>query len=218
LIFLGAVIIGPTSWARSRREADSGSDVTLRVYNYAQVEPATVLLAENEATRILAQAGVVASWVDCPTSHSEWDRYPLCQSAWQANDLAVRFLPETMANFPTNTKDWLGFALDCAAPSCAASVIYDRVRSLAGGATAPTPILLGRVVAHEIGHLLLGADSHSRTGIMSAGWSDRELSWEASHELVFTRDQARRMNDRLAERLQVEQAEPKVLGIVRTNW
>jgi hypothetical protein len=29
---------------------------------------------------------------------------------------------------------------------------------------------LGHVMAHEVGHLLLGAHSHSRTGLMSADW------------------------------------------------
>src|SRR5439155_10444253 len=34
--------------------------------------------------------------------------------------------------------------------------------------------LLGRVVAHEVGHLLLGTTAHSATGLMRARWNDEE--------------------------------------------
>ena len=58
-----------------------------------------------------------------------------------------------------------------------ASVFYKRVEDLTwfldGHDEHETPMLLGDVIAHEIGHLLLGTNSDSPTGIMSAKW-DRE--------------------------------------------
>jgi hypothetical protein len=33
---------------------------------------------------------------------------------------------------------------------------------------------LGHVLAHEVGHLLLGGHSHSRTDLMSADWYPRD--------------------------------------------
>ena len=57
----------------------------------------------------------------------------------------------------------------------------------------PTPseyirdLMLGRVIAHEIGHALLGPE-HSSQGIMQARWGDEQLLRAAS-ELVFTPDQ-----------------------------
>ena len=35
---------------------------------------------------------------------------------------------------------------------------------------------MAHVMAHEIGHLLLGRDSHGRSGLMSADWSKAEQS------------------------------------------
>jgi hypothetical protein len=32
------------------------------------------------------------------------------------------------------------------------------------------PLLIGRVAAHEIGHLLIGTRTHSRDGLMRAAW------------------------------------------------
>jgi hypothetical protein len=70
-------------------------------------------------------------------------------------------------------------------------------------------------MAHEIGHLLLGENSHSRTGIMRASWSDYELSMEGRHEMSFTAEQSRRMKSRLAERAKAWQAQAKVADLGR---
>ena len=48
-----------------------------------------------------------------------------------------------------------------------------RVRAVAEGVTAS--VLLGRTIAHEIGHLLLGSGEHARLGLMRALWSRDEL-------------------------------------------
>ena len=52
-------------------------------------------------------------------------------------------------------------------PSGRASIFCERIATMPG---APTyfPIPLGDVIAHEVGHLVLGTNSHSRSGIMRA--------------------------------------------------
>jgi hypothetical protein len=52
---------------------------------------------------------------------------------------------------------------------------------------------LGHVIAHEIGHLLLGANSHSPVGIMRPQWRLADEVWMAKGALVFDTDQAKRM-------------------------
>ena len=192
------------------------STITLRVYDYAHVNRPALLAAEGEATRIFADAGVNARWLDCPTSHAEWDNFPNCHSAARVNDYAVRVLPKAMVALQKKSQDQLGFAVDCeGVPHCPASIFYDRVRSLAGGASAPVEILLGRVMAHEIGHLLLGENSHSRTGIMRGSWTDRELSMEARHEMLFAAEQSRWMRTHLAEQARTWEAQMKVAELGR---
>jgi hypothetical protein len=190
---------------------ENATAITLRVYDYHHANRPLLLAAEGEATRILADAGVDAHWVDCPTSRDAWDNYPQCRSAWKVNDYSLRIMPEAMVGLLGTWQDALGFAPDCdGGPYCWAGVFYDRVRSLAGGATAAESVLLGRVMAHEIGHLLLGVNSHSRTGIMRANWSERELSLNATTELYFTPEQSRRMKAQIAEQMQ-----PKVADLRR---
>ena len=49
------------------------------------------------------------------------------------------------------------------------------VRAVAEQAFTAVPTLLGRAIAHEIGHLLLGSAEHPRSGLMRALWSRDEL-------------------------------------------
>jgi hypothetical protein len=50
-----------------------------------------------------------------------------------------------------------------------ARVFYNRIEDLSPGNEKATACMLGHVVAHELGHLLLPPKSHSATGIMRAG-------------------------------------------------
>jgi hypothetical protein len=58
--------------------------------------------------------------------------------------------------------------------------------------------LLGYVIAHEVGHLLLGTDSHSHDGIMQGRWEDAQLRGAGKGNLQFTSSQAALMRDCIA--------------------
>ena len=45
-------------------------------------------------------------------------------------------------------------------------------------------------MAHEMGHILLGA-GHSPMGIMKPHWNEHDLRGVAWHQLLFTPDEAR---------------------------
>jgi hypothetical protein len=58
---------------------------------------------------------------------------------------------------------------------------------------------LGTVIAHELGHLLLGSHAHSYAGVMTPIWRGEVLQLEAMGCLLFTHDQASLMRRRLAD-------------------
>jgi hypothetical protein len=71
------------------------------------------------------------------------------------------------------------------------------------------------VIAHELGHLLLGTASHSPTGLMSAVWQDPELQQAARTNLFFTGREGERMRFRFAAataRLRKLSEQPSVSG------
>lgn len=210
---------GSGTLALAKHHHDAPKDrvpMTLRVYDYTHEDHSALLGAEGEATRILAQAGVSARWTDCPTSPTKLNNLTNCQQPWQVNDYILEIIPEPMAALLGKSEDALGSTPACGtAPHCTAYVFYDRVRGMATGTTAAATVLLGRAMAHEIGHLLLGENSHSSTGIMRAAWSARELRLNAGPAMLFTREQSLQMKTRLAERLQFSEAQAKATGLRR---
>jgi hypothetical protein len=69
------------------------------------------------------------------------------------------------------------------------------------------PELLGLAMAHEIGHLLLHSNEHSRRGIMKAVWQRPDLEDGYWDEFRFTKDQAKRLRASIALRA-ISSAQP----------
>jgi hypothetical protein len=88
-----------------------------------------------------------------------------------------------------------------------ANIFYARVfdmafyrpvaRPVAGRFETAQGIILGHVIAHEIGHILLGPGSHSETGIMSFPWGRKQLVDASRGLLRFTPEEARNMLSKL---------------------
>jgi hypothetical protein len=80
-----------------------------------------------------------------------------------------------------------------------AYVFYDRVRDFDRRGRIDTWIVLGYVIAHELGHLLLPVNSHASDGIMQADWDPKLIS-RAGGFLSFSPDQGRLLRLRVATR------------------
>lgn len=75
-----------------------------------------------------------------------------------------------------------------------ADVYYDAVRELAHNFASDCEIgtIFAYVVAHELGHLLLGPQ-HTRNGVMKASWGRREVEMMPRHELRFSQAEREHM-------------------------
>ena len=60
-----------------------------------------------------------------------------------------------------------------------ATVYVDRVERLARGSNGDLGTLLGRAMAHEIGHLLMGRTAHAAAGLMRPRWTRAEVARNA---------------------------------------
>jgi hypothetical protein len=58
----------------------------------------------------------------------------------------------------------------------------------------PSAAVLGHVLAHEIGHVLLGHNGHSNEGLMKANWSQAEFAAMPYRLMKFTAYQAEELN------------------------
>jgi hypothetical protein len=56
--------------------------------------------------------------------------------------------------------------------------------------------VLGRVIAHEVGHLLLGHNAHSSEGIMRANWNKADFA-SINNQALFSPEQSERVRDEI---------------------
>jgi hypothetical protein len=70
-----------------------------------------------------------------------------------------------------------------------ATIYVDRVMLLAVLTGADAATLLGRAIAHEMGHLLLATNAHATHGLMRAVWSGEELRSERGSDWIFTKEE-----------------------------
>jgi hypothetical protein len=162
--------------------------ITLRVYNYARVPAWTLSTAERETARIFRETGVETTWIDCRLSAAE-PPTPACKQPFSNSDLFLRLLPPHMARAVPSDGDTFGVAFtESGKPGTDAFIFYGRVTERARAESLYERDILAAVMAHEIGHLLLGGD-HSPTGIMRAKWDREMLKLAARRQLQFTPEQ-----------------------------
>jgi len=92
-------------------------------------------------------------------------------------------------------QDSFGFAMfpENGSFATVSNVFSGHAQDFASDHGLPYSVMLGHLIAHELGHLLLGVGSHSSTGIMHVPWHLKELKSAAQGLLNFTPEQADRM-------------------------
>jgi hypothetical protein len=151
------------------------AQISIHLYDYAELSARARLDATAEAKRILRSGGVETEWVDCP-----------CEGKRAAGALQLRILNREMADRTPAKGNALGYALVLNGSGRIASVFHDRSAELEKRNLAGRTEILGAMMAHEIGHLLLGENSHARDGIMRAVWDEAELRLIAQGRLLFS--------------------------------
>jgi hypothetical protein len=182
--------------------------VVIRSYNYAQVPADELARARATADRTFEQAGISLQWIDCwvpedrPSSIVE-QRSSCTELLRDGSDFVLRLMtpvvPEASGSLRTVA---MGSSLidHTSGIGALTTVDPDRVMGVARGTGTDYSTLLGRAIAHEIGHLLLGHSRHSRSGLMRALWSQEEIRGIRPADWRFSPAEAAQMRQGLASR------------------
>jgi len=167
--------------------------LVIGLYDYANLSAKEIGRLTETARLVLAGSGIQVAWVHCrgalalgPTA--------ACETEPQTNQLVVRFLPDRPSMAPT---DAMGHANVTAEGGSYASVFVPAVRAQAPGFEVASDLLMGYVVAHEVGHCLLGP-RHSETGLMRGEWNRKDAGEISRLNLHLTKQEARKAATRLA--------------------
>jgi hypothetical protein len=177
--------------------AEAATEAPLRlvlyVYDYAGVAPDARAAAAEITRQIYAAIGVDIVWVDrCPVAcHIAFSR-EAHDDTTDVNLMMLTILPDGMTSREFSA-DVMGGAPE---RSNVATAYFGRIRAFAFERNFLPATLLGHVVAHELGHLLL-REGHARQGLMRARWVDDELLQARVGRLGFTVMQGSRIRSRL---------------------
>ena len=192
MIFLVAASPG---FSQTSAAVPARAEITISVYDYARVSTELLAAAEEDARRVFRQAGVETVWATC-LPKLERIQPSGCYTV-DTTHLMLKILPRAISAQARDRSDVLGTALlDGKGVGYYAYVFYDSVQRVAE-ARKLGHAMLGDVLAHEIGHLLLGSNSHSVSGIMSAHWYGEDLRRISEAAMLFTPSQARMLRSRL---------------------
>jgi hypothetical protein len=149
LMGLGALFTPAGAYVEAQAPA-----LLIHVYDYARVPDTHWRLAKQEAEEVYSHIGVRLLWVrgksgaDAPENALHIDMVIMSQALAERQR---RIRPQALG------------ASD--KPRLTAYIYYSRIADTAGYALVATGRLLGKIIAHEVGHLLL-PQGHSKAGIM----------------------------------------------------
>jgi hypothetical protein len=185
-LLLVSLSVNTVCWA-------ADSKIIIRVYSDVALSNQILSQAEAEGTRIFQQAKVQTVWVNCESSFTPTASH--CHDAPDGKHLVLRIVPKALSA----ADSIFGMAFLAAnGGGVYGDVFFDSIEVLHRDYGASSGRVLGHVMAHEVGHLLLGTNSHSLIGIMRPSWHGEELRMLAMGSLFFTPEQARVMRDKIS--------------------
>jgi hypothetical protein len=161
--------------------------LVVRVYDAYGISGDHLATARMTVEGIMKTAGVAITWPQCP-----------CSSPVASGEIVVRIV----GSAPTSAPESLGFSyidVDHKAGTLA-TVFADRVHQLAAVAGIDDGQLLGRAMAHEISHLLLGTRDHEHHGLMRGHWTSIELAAQHPSDWVLSRAEGLKIREAIARR------------------
>ena len=166
--------------------------VTLMLDARARIRPDEVARATVEVTRILGAIGVHVHWI--PSSATSTNR--------PDDRLEPVFTIHVIVLARTDRPDADALPLGLTPPAttpCGADIVIfkEHVDEFARAHGRPIPLILGLVLAHEIGHALLPKPAHTSVGIMQAPWDHETMTQASDPGLRFTAQQGALIRARL---------------------
>jgi len=150
----------------------------MQIHDYVHLPPQSLTRASRLVTQLYGQIGVRTEWFPVlrqgsPRPQPDATREPGHSPIAQVTIIVLTPEMAARGRIPEGT---LGLA---AVPNVGmgsiAYVIYDRVQRMAALSGTDEMELAGFVMAHEIGHLLLGPGSQGESGLMKGHWDRNDI-------------------------------------------
>jgi hypothetical protein len=169
LVMLGIVTLIICAPSPSAGAVTGWTDVVVRVYDASGALAGTNQTALDFARKTMEPASIDIIWRLCSTPQ-------VCNGPIAPGELAIRIVRSPGPRRYNRLLPLGDAMLDTGSGSGVLATIYlDHVEWLAREAGTDSHVLLGRAIAHELGHLLLATTTHGPAGLMRALWSQDEV-------------------------------------------
>jgi hypothetical protein len=172
--------------------------VTVQIRDYARVKDKSLTKAKEIVARMYQRAGVGIEWLGDISQDARLTPFPTEaeESRDPAAQLTIDIVTASIAKRRGYSDDVLGFV---SVPREGGMgrigyVVYERIKDVAAGGSSSTGDILGIIIAHDIGRLILGAGSGTFSGVMTRTWSLDGLQRVNPMKLAFTPSETERLH------------------------
>lgn len=175
--------LGLTGWVPAAAQTPARFALQVFLVDDARV-PADILeQAKHAATRVFAVSNIDLQWIG--------------HGPYQPCSLTVRIVAKPIS--ATIRDRVMGIAPETPqARAIIAFAFYDRIQLYSAELGFDASQMLGHVMAHELGHLLLPHGAHSLTGLMRGAWDRTQAKQATLGLLAFAPAEAALIRDRLS--------------------
>ena len=167
------------------------TEVTVRVYDNTGATEGERRPSLKIAASIVSAASVELLWKTCTeparlAMSTNTRRQGACELPLAPGELAVRIVRSGVED-GTQRELPLGDATlnSQTGKGVLATIYIDRVNWMAEQTGVDAGALLGRAIAHELGHLLMATGAHGSNGLMRPVWSQSEIRRRQIDDWIF---------------------------------
>jgi hypothetical protein len=178
--------------------------ITVSVHNDVGIPLGILLHAESEASRIFRESGLEIRWLNCSPAPAPPENLQNSLNSRDPGQCTTADFPSHLqlriAKHSLNLNEFaMGISyLSADGIGCNADLFYDRAKAINETSRVNVSTILGHGIAHELGHLLLGTNSHAPMGLMRARWQPADLARASQGHLLFSPLESLEMRNKLA--------------------
>lgn len=179
-----ALWVGVTGWTSAAAQTPDRLTIRVLLHDDAGVPADALARAKRDAALIYERSNITLEWLE--------------DGSLVSQSLIMRILAKPIG-MKSRNRAVVGIAPGSReARGKLAFVFYERIQDFSEALALDVALMLGHVMAHELGHLLLPYEAHTVSGVMRGAWDPAQAKAATAGTLTFNPDEARLIRERLA--------------------